>query len=189
MRIRASGSSAVYVSAHVFCCASGCGDTPLLETFGEGVLWEWRDMGGAGEVLDDDDSIVPGCGDVWGEFSPIQDAGDRSCVGRGDMGMFQMTASSGSSSSSSSHSASRSLTVFRFVSCHDCRLDASPGEGKTSFRELLRERVRGPEEDLWVLDGDGDREVRCGAARLRLPRDGTEGEVKPLLACFPGAAS
>jgi hypothetical protein len=99
-------------------------------------------------------------------------------------------ASSGSSSSSSSHSASLSLTVFRFASCHDCLLEFSPGEGKLSrFRELLRESVRGAEGKPLVLEGDGERDERLGAARPRLVRDGADGEVKPLLSCFPGAVS
>lgn len=34
----ASGSKAVYVSAHVVCCSGGCGDTPRLETCGDGLL-------------------------------------------------------------------------------------------------------------------------------------------------------
>lgn len=105
------------------------------------------------------------------------------------MGTFQMTASSGSSSSSSSHSASLSFTVFLLESCHDCLLEPKPGDGKTSFRELLRDNVRGPEADLCVFEGDGEREERWGAARLRLESEGTEGEVKPLLACLPGAES
>jgi hypothetical protein len=119
----------------------------------------------------------------------VNETGDRSCVGRGDIGTFQMTASSGSSSSSSSHSASLSLRVFRFESCHDCLLEFSPGDGNSIFRELFRESVRGPEADLCVLDGEGDREEREGAARLKLLSDGTDGDVKPLLACFPGAES
>ena len=163
MRNLASVSSAVYVSTHVFCCVADCGDTPLLETFGEGVLWETRDTEGAGEVLDDledEDTKASGLGDAKGGLSPTQDSGDRSIVGRGEMGIFQMTASSGSSSSSSSHSASLSFTVFLFESCHDALLEPKPGDGKTSFRELLRDRVRGAEADLCVLDGDGDREER-----------------------------
>jgi hypothetical protein len=101
-----------------------------------------------------------------------------------------MTASSGSSSSSSSHSASLSFTVFRFESCHDILLEFRPGDGNASiFRELFRESVRCPEADLCVCAGDGDREERWGAARLRLLSDGTDGDVKPLLACFPGADS
>jgi hypothetical protein len=101
-----------------------------------------------------------------------------------------MTASWGSSSSSSSHSASLSFTVFRFESCHDALLEFSPGDGNASmFRELFRESVRCPGIGLCVCDGDGDREERWGAARLRLLSDGTEGDVKPLLACVPGAES
>jgi hypothetical protein len=178
----------------VFCSVADCGDTPLLDTFGEGVLWETRDTEGAGEVLEDLEgggTNTSGLGEAKGGLSPIQDSGERSIVGRGEMGIFQMTASSGSSSSSSSsHSASLSLRVFLFESCHDCLLEPSAGEGKTSFRELLRDRVRGAVEDLCVLDGDGEREERAGAARLRLEREGTEGEVKPRLACcLPGADS
>jgi len=143
-------------------------------------------MGGAGEVLEDE-GIVPGFGDVWGEFSPTQDTGDRSVVGRGDMGTFQMTASSGSSSSSSSHSASRSLTVFLFESCHDCLLAFTPGDGRVSkLWELLRDSVRvAGDDDLRVFEGEGDREDRCGAARLRLLSEGTDGEAES----FPGADS
>tara|TARA_R110002003_G_scaffold97_37_gene8051 strand:+ start:138 stop:482 length:345 start_codon:yes stop_codon:yes gene_type:complete len=106
------------------------------------------------------------------------------------MGTFIMIASSGSSSSSSSHSASLSLTVLRFESCHDCLLELNEGEGSTSMlRELLRERVRGDEGNLCVFEGDGDREDLLGAARLMLVRDGADGDVKPLLSGFPGAAS
>lgn len=106
------------------------------------------------------------------------------------MGMFQTTASSGNSSSSSSHSASLSLTVFRFESCHDCRLALREGDGKTSmFRELRLERVRGAAEKEWALDGEGDREERFGAESDMVVSEGTEGEVKPLRSCFPGAAS
>jgi len=71
----ASVSNAVYVSAHVFCCAPGWGDTPLLETLGEGVRWETR-AEGAGDVLEDEET--PGCGDINGGLSPVHDAGDRS---------------------------------------------------------------------------------------------------------------
>lgn len=140
----ASASNAVYVSAHVVCGIGDFGDTPLLDTFGDGSLWCTE---GAGDGFAED-SAVPGSGDVWGVLSPVQGTGDRSCVGRGDIGIFQMTASSGTSSSSSSHSASLSLTVFRFESCQDCLLEAKLGDGKTSFRELLRESVRDPERDL-----------------------------------------
>lgn len=106
------------------------------------------------------------------------------------MGTFQMTASSGSSSSSSSHSASRSLTVFRFASCHDCRLVLSEGDGETSrFLELRRDSVRGEEGNFCVFEGDWDRDERVGAERLMLVSEGAEGEVKPLRSCLPGAAS
>jgi hypothetical protein len=107
------------------------------------------------------------------------------------MGTFQMTASSGNSSSSSSHSASLSLTVLRFASCHDCRLELNDGEGSTSrvFRELFRESVRGAEANLCGFEGDGDRDVRLGAERLMLVSDGADGDEKPLLSCLPGAAS
>jgi (2Fe-2S) ferredoxin len=83
VRNLASVSSAVYVSTHVFCCVADCGDTPLLETFGEGVLWETRDTEGAGEVLDDledEDTKASGLGDAKGGLSPTQDSGDRSMV-------------------------------------------------------------------------------------------------------------
>jgi hypothetical protein len=106
------------------------------------------------------------------------------------MGTFQMTASSGSSSSpSSSHSASLSFTVFRFASCQDCLREAIEGEGKTSFLELLRDSVRGAEGNFALLAGDGDRDERCGAARLMVVSVGADGDVKPLLDNFPGAAS
>jgi hypothetical protein len=106
------------------------------------------------------------------------------------MGTFQMTASSGSSSSpSSSHSASLSFTVFRLASCHDCLRELIEGEGRTSFRELLRESVRGEEGNFELLAGDGDRDERCGAARLMLVSVGADGDVRALLDGFPGAAS
>jgi hypothetical protein len=106
------------------------------------------------------------------------------------MGTFQMTASSGSSSSpSSSHSASLSFTVFRFASCQDCLREVIEGEGKTSFLELLRDSVRGAEENFALLAGDGDRDERCGAVRLMVVSVGADGDVKPLLDSFPGAAS
>ena|SRR5690242_15442577 len=95
------------------------------------------------------------------------------------MGMFQMTASSGSSSSSSSHSASLSFTVLRFASCHDCLRALIEGEGRTSrVRELFRDSVCAA--DVCVLEGEGDREERRGAARLMVCSEGAEGEVKPL---------
>lgn len=101
-----------------------------------------------------------------------------------------MKASSGNSSSpSSSHSASLSFTVLRFESCHDCRLEFTDGDGKTSFRELLRDSVRGPVGDLAVFEGEEERDEWFGAARLRVVRVGADGEVKPLLNCFPGAVS
>lgn len=97
-----------------------------------------------------------------------------------------MTASSGSSSSSSSHSASLSLTVLRFASCHDCLRALSEGEGRTSsVRELFRESVRGAE--VCVLEGEGDREERRGAARVMVCKEGADGDVKPLR-IFPGAS-
>jgi hypothetical protein len=98
--------------------------------------------------------------------------------------MFQMTASSGSSSSSSSHSASLSFTVLRFASCHDCLRALTEGEGNTSsVRELFRESVRGAE--VCVLEGDGDRDERRGAARLMVCNEGADGDVNPRL-IFPG---
>jgi hypothetical protein len=105
------------------------------------------------------------------------------------MGTFQMTASSGSSSSSSSHSASLSFTVLRFASCHDCLRELNDGDGKTSFRELLRDSVRGAEGNFWLFAGEGDRDERCGAARLMVVSVGAEGDVRALLDIFPGAAS
>jgi hypothetical protein len=116
--------------------------------------------------------------------------GVLSCTGRGEIGILYIIASSGKSSSSSSHSASRSFTVFRFVSCHDCLLEFSPGEGKAlRFRELFRDSVRGPEGKVSVLEGEGEREERLGAARLRLVSEGADGDVKPLRIFLPGAMS
>lgn len=113
-------------------------------------------------------------------------AGERSCTGRGEIGTFQMIASSGRSSSpSSSHSASRSLAVFRAAVCHDCLLGfMGVLEGEIScVRELLRERLRGAEvNDLWEFAGEGERERRPGAARLvTLVSMGAEGEENPRL--------
>lgn len=158
---------------------------------GEGGCGEDGEIEGAGEVFSEDACPVLASVEIWFGLSPDVDrAGDRSWAGRGEMGTFQMTASSGNSSSSSSHSASLSLTVFLFVSCHDCRLVLSEGEGNMSMlRELRRERVRGAEEAECALDGEGEREERLGAARLMLARDGAEGDVKPLRDSFPGAES
>jgi hypothetical protein len=122
---------------------------------------------------------------------PLLD-GVRSCTGRGEIGTFQIKASSGSSSSpSSSHSASLSFTVLRFASCHDCLLEElNDGEGSTSmFRELFRDNVRGTVGDFAVLEGEGDRDERFGAARPKVVSEGADGDVKPLLNCLPGAAS
>jgi hypothetical protein len=160
---------------------------------GEGrveCLEECRDDLGAGEGFLDN-----GCG--WNALAtsgfgegrlPLLD-GVRSCIGRGEIGTFQIKASSGSSSSpSSSHSASLSFTVLRLASCHDCRREFKPGEGKTSFRELFRDSVRGTAGDF-ADDGEGERDERFGAARLRVVRVGADGDVKPRLNCLPGALS
>jgi hypothetical protein len=121
---------------------------------------------------------------------PLLD-GVRSCTGRGEMGTFQINASSGSSSSpSSSHSASLSFTVLRFASCHDCLRAFTDGDGMTSiFRELFRDNVRDAMGDLAALEGEGERDERFGAARPRVVRVGADGDVKPLRNCLPGAAS
>jgi hypothetical protein len=185
--IFASGSRFVYVSSQVLvgCLISGIGGrfSPLGEGCGE-----FRDSEGAGDGFREDGSSVPatlGSGDGrLPEFDGI-----LSWTGRGEMGTFQMTASSGSSSSSSSHSASLSFTVLRFASCHDCLRELNDGEGKTSFRELLRDRVRGAEGNLWLFAGDGDRDERCGAARLMVVSVGADGDVRAFLDIFPGAAS
>jgi hypothetical protein len=186
--IFASGSRFVYVSSQVLVgCLTSCvgGENSL---FGEGC-GEYRDNEGAGDGFLEDGSIVPatlGSGD--GRL--LQLDGVRSCTGRGEMGTFQMTASSGSSSSSSlSHSASRSFRVLRFASCHDCLRELSDGEGRTSFRELFRDSVRGAEVNVELFAGDGDRDERCGAARLMELSEGADGDVRALLDIFPGAAS
>jgi hypothetical protein len=135
--------------------------------------------------------LVAGLGEVWGGLPHEEGAGERSCAGRGEIGTFQMTASSGRSSSPSSmsHSASRSLAVLRAACCHDCRLAAI--EGDTSrFRELLRDRERWEEEEGSGLFGEGERERRTGACRLvMLASEGADGDEKPLRRCFPGAWS
>ncbi len=107
------------------------------------------------------------------------------------MGIFQITASSGSSSSSSSsHSASLSFTVFRFESCHDCLLLFSIGDGRTSrVLELVRDSERGEDEYRCGLEGDCDRGERVGADKVVLLSEGVEGDEKPRLICLPGAES
>jgi hypothetical protein len=72
---------------------------------------------------DDEDKSVsvrpkPGPCANAGSVSTLRNS--RSCGGRGEMGTFQMTASSGTSSSKSSYSSSSSLTVFLGRSA--CRL-------------------------------------------------------------------
>jgi len=56
-------------------------------------------------------------------------------------------------------------------------------------RELRLDNVRGAEAAEYALEGEGEREGRRGAARLRLVKEGTDGEVRPCLAAVPGAAS
>lgn len=183
-------SRVVYVPSQVLvgCRASRVGgEFSRVSDIGEGC-GEYRDIDGDGDGLLEEASIVPatlGLGD--GRLPQLE--GVRSWTGRGEIGTFQTIASSGSSSSSSSHSASLSFTVFRFASCHDCRREFSPGDGSTSFRELRRDSVRGADGFLCVVDGEGDREERFGALKPRVVRVGADGDVKPLLICFPGAAS
>jgi hypothetical protein len=171
-------------------CRDSCGgEFPLAEGFGEGIRGERRDRGGAGDVRAEfGPGTLAGLGS--GEKGlPFID-GERFCIGRGEIGTFIMTASSGRSSSSSSHSASFSLTVLRFASCQDCRRVLRAGEGSPSMvRELWRERVRSAEGTSCPFEGDGERELRLGAARLTVVSDGADGDVKPLRDCFPGAAS
>jgi hypothetical protein len=98
-----------------------------------------------------------------GEISPesgrlgLRDA-SRSCGGRGEIGTFQMTASSGSSSSKSLISSSSSFTVFR-PGCHDCLLLVRPIEGLGVPRlELLEDRTeRGDRgDDVYAFIGEVD---------------------------------
>lgn len=202
MSFLASASSVPYVSSHVdvfvgwrlraasWFSFSGCG---------EGGCDAERRSDRAGDVFAEYGSprcevgrLVAGLVSVWGGLPHEEGAGERSCAGRGEMGTFQMTASSGSSSSSSSHSASRSLTVLRVAVCHDCLLEAIEGVGETSrFRELLRDRERCEEDEEGSgLFGEGDLERRTGACRLVMfAREGADGEEKPLRICFPGACS
>jgi hypothetical protein len=191
VRILASVSKFVYVSVQVFVgCRTSCvgGELSLVNEPDEGC-GEYRDNDGAGDGFLEVDSIAPAMLGFGEGKLPLLE-GVRSWTGRGEMGIFQMTASSGNSSSSSSHSASLSLTVLRFASCHDCLLELNDGEGKTSiFRELFRDSVRDCEGKFCVFDGEGDRDERFGAARLMLVSVGAEGDMKPLLICFPGAAS
>jgi hypothetical protein len=180
----------VYVSVQVLVgCLTSCvgGELSLVNEPEEGC-GEYRDIDGAGDGLREVDSIAPamlGFGD--GRLPLLE--GVRSWTGRGEMGMFQITASSGSSSSSSSHSASLSLRVFRFESCHDCLLEFSPGDGNSIFRELFRDNVRDCVGNFCAFEGEGDRDDLFGADRPMVVSVGAEGDVKPLLICFPGAAS
>lgn len=195
MSFFASASSVVYVVCQV--CVRwrlngwDGGRSSLSSGIGGGCD-EARRSEGAGEVfaesefsLDEVGRLMRGLGSLGG-LPQDEAAGDRSCTGRGEMGTFQMMASSGSSSSpSSSHSASRSFAVFLAVVCHDCLL-AFMGvlEGEISWvRELLRERVRGAEvNDLCEFAGEGERDRRPGAARLEtLLSIGAEGDVNPRL--------
>lgn len=173
----------------VFCLLSPVGgEFSLVDVCEDGSRGDILLKEGAGEIFfGDNDGRLGSLGTDEKGLPPIE--GERSCVGLGEIGTFQMKASSGTSSSSSSHSASLSLTVFRFASCHDCLLELIDGDGRTSiFRELFLDSVR-VADCTCVLEGEGERDERWGAARPVLVSDGADGEEKPLLSCFPGAAS
>lgn len=120
--------------------------------------------------------------DPIGGLPAVDALGDRSFGGRGDIGTFQITASSGSSSSaSSSHSASRSLAVLRVPCCQDCRRELFEETDETSrFLELLRERERGADENTGEcrFEGEGERDCRPLLGMVLL-REGAEGDVSP----------
>jgi hypothetical protein len=108
-----------------------------------------------------------------GEISPesgrlgLRDA-SRSCGGRGEMGTFQMTASSGNSSSKSFISSSSSFTVFR-PGCHDCLLLGGPIGGLgVPWLELLEDRTERADrgEDAYVVTGEVDLDLFAFAMRL-----------------------
>ena len=170
----------------------------LFTGFGDrGPGEKWR-AGIAGEVFDevspriDAGRLLAGLYTLCGGLPAVEGAGDRSCAGLGEMGTFQMIASSGNSSSSSSHSASRSLAVLRAVCCHDWRRSRAVIEGvgeTSSLRELERESERAAEENACDFEGEGEREDRVGAAGDKLASEGAEGEVNPRLTDLPGALS
>lgn len=102
----------------------------------------------------------------------------RSCGGRGDMGTFQITASSGTSSSESWHSSSNSAVDLRF-GCQELRRGLRTGEGPDRTRGVLEGIDIGDSGQLPGCVGDGDLD-RCFFARV-MASEGAEGLVRPLL--------